>query len=135
MSSYCISSLVDQFSFFGKPIGVFLVIFRQFLPKSFFNWVSIDLLNLWIDPLCAQCSDQESLNESWIDPPRSIPPSPCLSHTQPFFSNLVCSNLCDYVSSRAQLKTRSIHQDRYHICICEKFHFCPQLVILIWFNG
>ena len=53
MSSYCISTLVDQFSIFGKLVGVFLMIFRQFLPKSFFNRVWIDLLNLWIDSLCA----------------------------------------------------------------------------------
>ena len=49
-----------------------------FLSKSFFSRVSIDLLNLWIDPLCAQSCDREPLNELRIDPPRSIPLAPTL---------------------------------------------------------
>ena len=52
------------FSVFGKLVGVFLMIFLQFLPNSFFNRVSIDLLYLWIDPLCAQSYDWKPLNKS-----------------------------------------------------------------------
>ena len=79
MSFYCILALVNQiFNFWKACWSISCVLSSVFLSKSFFSRVSIDLLNLWIDPLCAQSCDREPLNELRIDPPRSIPLAPTL---------------------------------------------------------
>ncbi|RVW15001.1 Copia protein [Vitis vinifera] len=46
----------------------------DFLPKSFFSRVSIDLLNVWIDPLCAQSCHREPLNDlhKFVPSPRAL---------------------------------------------------------------
>lgn len=81
MSSPCFLALLNNFLIYENLFNLFLVIIHPILlPKSFFSKVSINPLNTWIDLLCSQSFDQELMNDSWIDPPRSVSLIPFFLH-------------------------------------------------------
>ena len=125
MSFYCILALVNQiFNFWKACWSISCVLSSVFLSKSFFSRVSIDLLNLWIDPLCAQSCDREPLNELRIDPPRSIPLAPTLRNFREKFP-------AQFFPLRALERNldRSTKIDTTYLLvkkkIKKKFMFCP----------
>ena len=121
MSFYCILALVNQiFNFWKACWSISCVLSSVFLSKSFFSRVSIDLLNLWIDPLCAQSCDREPLNELRIDPPRSIPLAPTLRNFREKFP-------AQFFPLRALERNldRSTKIDTTYLLVKKKFLFCP----------
>lgn len=112
--------MVNQIFNVWKACWVSCVFIVNFLPKSFFSRVSIDLLNVWIDPLCAQSCHREPLNDVWIDPPRSIPLAPTLRNFHEKFP-------AQFFPLRALERNldRSTKIDTTYLLVKKKFLFCP----------
>ena len=137
MSSYCISTLVDQFSIFWKAFWyVSCVVFISFRLSHF-------SIRYW--SICWICGSIHCVHSLVIESPWTnhglihqdryhlFLVSLTLSHF--FFSNLACSNPCDCVSPRAHDRKmdQSTKIDSTYALV-KIFIFAPNW-LYSWFNG